>query len=129
MLDESKAAKPASPAKADIGGIDGDLNTAALADNGGKGWCYDVDLETLVRVKQLKISFEKGDAVTTLQVGVSADGIVWNTVYDKTPADRSPLTVNLNPGEIRFIRITQPAPMAKDEKTSHFMGIAEIEAY
>jgi hexosaminidase len=129
VLDESKAAKPASPAKADIGGIDGNLNTAALADNGGKGWCYDVDLEALVRVKQLKISFEKGEATTALQVGVSADGIVWNTVYDKTPADRSPLTVNLNPGEVRFIRLTQPAPMAKDEKTSHFMGIAEIEAY
>jgi hypothetical protein len=62
-------------------------------------------------------------------VGVSADGIVWNTLYDKIPADSSPLTIDFNPAEIRFVRIIQTVPAGGLEKTANWMPIAEIEAY
>lgn len=118
--DESQAVKPAPGNHADINGIDGNPATDAFAAPNDQGWIYDVDLESLVNARQIKITFGKSETVGPLQVAVSADGIVWNTVYDKIPADRAPLGINFNPAEIRFIRITQKSPG---------QPIAELEAY
>lgn len=128
-LDETAAVRPAGKSQADVNGLDGDLKTAALAGSQGQGWSYDVDLEALLMVKQLRLSFAAGEATVPLLVSVSADGIVWNTLYDKTPTGRSPLTIDFNPSEIRFIRVTQAGTGAQEEKNGRFMPIAELEAY
>lgn len=126
-LDETKAVPPASETQSADKGIDGNLATVALAKNAGNGWIYEVDLESMVMVKHLKITFGTSPALSGLQVGVSADGIVWNTIYNKIPADGAPLTLGFNPAETRFVRVVQTAPNGKPEKTANWMTIAEIE--
>ena len=108
-------------------GVDGDLNTSALAANEWP-WTYEVDLLEPRAVRRVKVNFAKRGFATDLRLQVSADKKTWQTVATASDLDGSPYAAEFAPVKAQWIRVSALKPNGPNQK-GHQMAIAELEVY
>lgn len=107
-------------------GVDGDLNTTALA-GGEWPWTYEVDLVDSVPVRRIKITFGNGYA-TQFKFQLSTDRQTWHTVAEKGNHDGTPFEAAFDPVTARYVRVCASKPDGPDQEGAQ-MSVAELEVY
>jgi len=108
-------------------GVDGDLNTSALAANEWP-WTYEVDLLEPRAVRRVKVTFATRGFATELRVQLSAEKKTWQTVANAADLDGSPYAAEFAPAKTRWIRVSALKPNGPNQKGQQ-MAIAELEIY
>ncbi len=107
-------------------GVDGDLNTFALA-GGEWPWTYEVDLIDTIQISRIKVTFGKGHA-TQFELCVSEDGQSWKTVATKDEHDGQPYEAVFDPITARYVRVCALKPDGPGQPGMQ-MSVAELEVY
>jgi hypothetical protein len=107
-------------------GVDGDPNTCALA-GGEWPWTYHVDLVDTTSIQRVKVTFGSGYP-TQLEIKLSTDGKVWQTVAALADLDGSPCTATFTPVAARYVRVCAIKPDGPEQKGTQ-MAVAELEVY
>jgi len=108
-------------------GVDGDLNTSALAANEWP-WTYEVDLLEPRAVRRVKVNFAKRGFATDLRLQVSADKKTWQTTATANNLDGSPYAAEFAPVKAQWIRVSALKPNGPNQK-GHQMAVAKLEVY
>ena len=109
------------------GGVDGDMNTKAMASKEWS-WKYFVDLLTDESFSKIKIHFGKDRYPTHYVVRVRAEGGDWQTLKEDDGGKGG--TVDIQFGELksRYIEIESVKPDGPNQK-GYSMSIAELEVF
>jgi F5/8 type C domain len=107
-------------------GVDGDLNTFALAGDEWS-WVYQVDLVKTYPINQISITFGPKFA-TEYQVLSSNNGKDWSVIKHQKEARGGKYNYKIPRTKMRYIRIYSIKPNAPNQLGEQ-MSIAELEAY
>ena len=107
------------------GGVDGDMNTKAMASNEWS-WKYFVNLLTDESFSRIKIHFGKDRYPTHYIVRVRAEGVDWKTFKEDDGGKGGTFDMQFNQLKSRYIEIESVKPDGPNQK-GYSMSIAELE--
>jgi len=108
-------------------GVDGDPKTFAQASSEWP-WTYQVDLQKPLDINKVVVTFGPDGFATDYEISLSIDAKNWRTAASKKDQKGQKISLDINGGKNRYIRISALKPNGPDQPGGQ-MQIAELEVY
>jgi hypothetical protein len=91
-------------------------------------WTYEVDLLTVIKIRQVVVHMAEKSYSTDYQVTVSKDGKEWEVVGSGKPQQGGQFVHLFDPVEARYVRVTSLAPNGEGQVGGQ-MWVLELEVF